>query len=61
MRVSPALGLLLPACLSASRAFAAAGKRQIGQFSGFKGYEEALGKMIVPVLKQTATPKISLF
>jgi len=61
MRVSPCIELAFTSLLIASSAFAADGKRQIGQFSGCKVSEEALGKMIIPVLKQTATPKISLF
>jgi hypothetical protein len=51
MRVSRYIGFALTTALIASTALAADGKRQIGQFSGFEGNEEALGKVIVPALK----------
>lgn len=45
MRV-PCIGLPFTSLRIASSGLAADGKRQIGQFSGFKGDEEALGKMM---------------
>jgi hypothetical protein len=37
MRMSPCIGLASASLFIASRAFTADGKRQIGQFNGFKG------------------------
>jgi hypothetical protein len=56
MRVSPYIGFAFVSLLLASSAFAADGKRQIGQFSGFEGNEEALGKALVPAIKAAGQP-----
>jgi hypothetical protein len=56
MRVSRYIGIACAGLLLATSGFAADGKRQIGQYSGFEGNEEALGKVIVPAIKAAGQP-----